>query len=185
MRLILQAIGIIALLTNTTSSAQSPPDADSSKLYEVAMTLKLDGKIIGTPKVIVAPGASAIIEHAAVNDGYSLKTNIRTDGGIATSSINVQSEVYYSSGGKWVILTTPSIFTNLGKAASISGRSATGKGFELTYLVSETSRAKFGKIQSFGKNPCNEKKVTAWKAAMFKPVVFAPATPTALVAPAC
>ncbi|MBQ1496943.1 MAG: hypothetical protein IIZ38_01375 [Sphingomonas sp.] len=151
-------------LTTAGASTQSLP-----KYYKVSLQIERGGKIIGKPNLIMTPGASAIM--TATNGEYSLRTSTGTDGGIKTSSINVATELYFSSNGRWELVAVPNIFATIGRSVDMHYNLPKYGNVVLTYNV-EVVDTLATNVTSWGKNACSEKRVSEWKAAMKKPVSF-------------
>lgn len=155
---------------------------DLPKYYKVSLQIERDGKIIGKPNLIMTPGASAIM--TANNGDYSLRTSIGTDGGIRTSSINVTTELYFSSNGRWELVAKPSIFATIGQSVDMTYSLPKYGNVVLTYNV-EVVDSLATNVTSWGKNACSEKRIAEWKAAMKKPVSFLSAKKNQVIKNCC
>lgn len=141
----------------------------AARYYKVTLTIERDGKVIGTPVFITEPGATAIMTNGTA--GYSFKTDVGSNGGLATSSITLSTDLYLAANDKWELFGNPTIFAPVGRDSEISITSRTLGTVKMSYRIEAVSGL-VQNIQEFGKNKCTENRIAEWHAAILQPVSY-------------
>lgn len=102
-----------ALLAATTASAAQPVAAET-----VALELRTDGRVIGTPQVSLRPGVAATLS-AVRPGGYALRLLLAPPAaGSAARRLSV--ELSLERDGRWVVVGRPQIATALGQRSAVT-----------------------------------------------------------------
>ena len=115
---------LIMLFGGTAAHGQDAGAGD----YRLSLRMVLDGRIIGTPVLIVRPGEPARVSVDR-DGGYSLLISVAPMSAAPAGRVEVASDVYTRSDGHWTLLARPTILMNVGTTASfeLSPTAASGR----------------------------------------------------------
>jgi hypothetical protein len=95
-------------------------------VYKVDMQLTRDGSVFATPQIRMREGGTTIVTVDRP-DGYSMRVTLgRWQGDGSGERFRVASELYFQSGGRWVLTGTPELIAPLGRRAKMDVANAGG-----------------------------------------------------------
>lgn len=160
---------ISAILFMSSDSSAQEVRASTGETNAVDIVILRDGKIVGTPKLIMQVGSTAVLTVAKAN-GYSIKGSLSRDARIDNGR-KVDIELYFAENGRWKLASKPNISAQLNRSGRITSTIDNGETLEIRLGVSDKFSGNIS-MQSWGQNKCSAKKIAEWADMMDSPVNF-------------
>lgn len=158
--------GILAMVP--VSASTSPPAKNAAaETNVVELTISRDGVVVGTPKLIMQLGCSAVMTVTGPG-GYSLKGALTTDSRLANGR-KLDIELFIVQNGRWQLLGKPSLSSQLNRNVSLRLTDPEGKVLTIESKIGNKFSGDLS-MKGWGHNRCSEKKIAAWRTMMSLPV---------------
>lgn len=158
---------IAMIILSGASFAQQLPSNAKGEMNVVEVTILRDGQVIGTPKLIMQVGSSAVLTVAKA-DGYSIKGSLGRDNRMDNGR-SLGIELFIADNGRWKLLGKPTISVQLNGAGRLSYPDAQGRNLEINVAVTDKFSGDIS-MQSWGQNKCSARKIADWSNMMKGPV---------------
>ncbi len=165
----LMLILISAILFMSSDSSAQEVRASNGETNVVDLVILRDGKVVGTPKLIMQVGSTAVLTVAKAN-GYSIKGSLSRDARIDNGR-KVDIELYFAENGRWKLAGKPNISAQLNRSARLTSTIDNGETLEIRLGVSDKFSGNIS-MQTWGQNKCSAKKIADWGNMMNSPVNF-------------
>ena len=131
---------ISAILFMSSDSSAQEVRASTGETNAVDIVILRDGKIVGTPKLIMQVGSTAVLTVVKDN-GYSIKGSLSRDARIDNGR-KVDIELYFAENGRWNLASKSNISVQLNSSGRLTSMIDNGETLEIRLGVSDRFSAK-------------------------------------------
>lgn len=131
--LLLILISAIFFMSSDSSAKEVPAPIDETNVVD--LVILRDGKVVGTPKLIMQVGSTAVLTVAKAN-GYSIKGSLSRDARIDNGR-KVDIELYFAENGRWKLAGKSNISVQLNGSGRLTSMIDNGETLEIRLDVSD------------------------------------------------
>lgn len=126
---------ISAIFFMSSDSSAQEVRASNGEKNVVDLVILRDGKVVGTPKLIMQVGSTAVLTVAKAN-GYSIKGSLSRDARIDNGR-KVEIELYFAENGRWNLASKSNISVQLNSSGRLTSMIDNGETLEIRLGVSD------------------------------------------------
>ena len=131
--LLLMLISAIFFMSSGSSAKEVSAPIDETNAVDIVILR--DGKVVGTPKLIMQVGSTAVLTVAKAN-GYSIKGSLSRDARIDNGR-KVDIELYFAENGRWNLASKSNISVQLNSSGRLTSMIDNGETLEIRLGVSD------------------------------------------------
>lgn len=131
--LLLILISAIFFMSSDSSAKEVSAPIDETNVVD--LVILRDGKVVGTPKLIMQVGSTAVLTVAKAN-GYSIKGSLSRDARIDNGR-RVDIELYFAENGRWNLASKSNISVQLNSSGRLTSMIDNGETLEIRLGVSD------------------------------------------------
>ena len=131
---------ISAIFFMSSDSSAQEVRASNGEKNVVDLVILRDGKVVGTPKLIMQVGSTAVLTVAKAN-GYSIKGSLSRDARIDNGR-KVEIELYFAENGRWNLASKSNISVQLNSSGRLTSMIDNDETLEIRLGVSDKFSSK-------------------------------------------
>lgn len=163
-------LSFLVLMTGSVSAQQN--STTDKKIFDVAVEISDQSRIIGKPHLIIKDESVATIV-ADRPDGYSIRATLEYSPDGRPEFRKISAELYLAENGQWVQIGRPFIVSAINRSSNLIMQRPGRSDVMMKITIKDSFKELLSdKNKKFGRNACSLAKLENWQQRMIMPVAM-------------